>query len=82
LTSYALLGSAPFVANSENASGWTAGAGVDYVFTDTVFGRVEYRYTNLGAAGFVSVPADAADAGNRTAISDVRVGIGYKFGGG
>lgn len=67
--------------NSGNAYGWTAGAGVDYAITDGVFGRVEYRYTNLGTAGFVSVPTDSADAGNRAAISNVRVGIAYKFGG-
>ena len=30
--------------------GWTAGAGADVMFTDTVFGRVEYRYTDFGSA--------------------------------
>ena len=36
-----------------NSTGWTAGAGVDYAFTDSVFGRIEYRYTNLATSGFV-----------------------------
>jgi outer membrane immunogenic protein len=54
-TSYALTGAAPFVTNGGNSTGWTAGAGVEYAFTDSVFGRIEYRYTNLRTAGFVKV---------------------------
>ena len=81
-TSYALLGSAPFVTNGSNPNGWTVGAGVDYAFTNNVFGRIEYPYTNLGTLGFVNVPTNSADAGNKQPISDVRVGMAYKFGGG
>ena len=81
-TSYALLGSAPFVANGGNSNGWTVGAGADYAFTNNVFGRIEYRYTNLGISSLVNVATNSADAGNKAPISDFRVGIGYKFGGG
>ena len=81
-TSYALTGAAPFVSNGGNSAGWTVGAGVDYAFTDSVFGRIEYRYTNLGTSGFVSVATNSADADNRVPISDLRAGIAYKFGGG
>ncbi len=77
---YALLGSAPFAANSGNFSGWTAGAGLDYALTDNVFGRLEYRYTELKIAGLVNVAANVADAANNVPISDVRVGLAYKFG--
>ena len=80
--SYALLGSAPFVSNGGSSNGWTAGVGVDYAFTDHVFGRIEYRYTNLGIPSFVNVAANSADAGNRVPISDMRGGIAYKFGAG
>ena len=80
--SYALLGSGPFVTNSGQANGWTVGAGVDYAFTERVFGRIEYRFTDLSRSGFVSVAADAAEAGGRIPTGDVRVGIAYKFGGG
>jgi outer membrane immunogenic protein len=76
---YALLGSAPFVANGGISSGWTAGAGLDYALTDNVFGRIEYRYTDLKTSGFVAAAADAADAANNVTLSDVRVGIAYKF---
>jgi outer membrane immunogenic protein len=80
-TSCALFGSAPFVVNGGNLSnGWTAGAGVDYAFTNDVFGRVEYRYSDLGTASFVNMLTNSGDAGNKAPISDVRVGIAYKFG--
>jgi opacity protein-like surface antigen len=77
---YALLGSAPFAANSGNFSGWTVGAGLDYALTDNVFGRLEYRYTELKTTGFVNVAANVADVANNVPISDVRVGLAYKFG--
>lgn len=79
-SSYALLGSAPFAANSGSLSGWTAGAGLDYALTDNVFGRIEYRYTELKTSGFVNVATDSADAANRVPISDLRIGFAYKFG--
>jgi opacity protein-like surface antigen/outer membrane receptor protein involved in Fe transport len=80
-TSFALTGDTPFVANGGNATGWTAGVGVEYAFVAGVFGRIEYRYTSLGNPGFISVATDSAAGGSRLPISDVRAGIAYKFGG-
>jgi outer membrane immunogenic protein len=80
-TSYALTGAAPLLTNGGSSTGWTAGAGVDYGFTENVFGRIEYRYTNLGTSGFVNVATNSADATNRVPINDLRAGIAYKFGG-
>ena len=81
-TSYALTRAAPFVTNGGHSTGWTAGAGVEYAFTDNVFGRIEYRYTDLRTTGFVNVATNAAEAGSNLPISDLRAGIAYKFGGG
>ena len=82
LTSYALVGAAPFFNRWwEGSTGWTAGLGVDYAFTDSVVGRIEYRYTSLETAGFVSTATNTAEASNRVPISDLRAGIAYKFGG-
>ena len=80
-TSYALVGAAPFVNQGGRATGWTAGVGVDYAFTDSVFGRIEYRYTSLATTGFVSIATNSAEALNRVPINDLRAGIAYKFGG-
>jgi outer membrane immunogenic protein len=56
--------------------GWTAGAGVDAMLTDNVFGRIEYRYTDFGNSTF-------ATAGGPTSIDNrdnrVTFGIGMKF---
>jgi outer membrane immunogenic protein len=80
-TSYALVGGGPFAANGGKATGWTAGGGVDYALTDSVFGRIEYRYTSLGNPGFVSAVTNSAAGPERLPISDLRAGIAYKFGG-
>jgi opacity protein-like surface antigen len=77
---FALTGAAPFVTTGGKSSGWSAGAGVDYAITDTVLGRVEYRYTNLETLGFVNSSTNSADTGTRAPISDFRVGIAYKLG--
>ena len=80
LTSYALTNAAPFFNNGGSAIGWTAGLGVDYAFTDSVFGRIEYRYTSLATVGFVSAATNSAVASDHLPISDLRAGIAYKFG--
>ena len=79
-TAYALVGAAPFFNQGGRATGWTAGVGVDYAITESVFARIEYRYTNLATAGFVSAATNSADAADRMPINDLRAGIAYKFG--
>ena len=79
LNSYALVGSAPFVNRSGSATGWTAGVGLDYAITESVFARVEYRHTNLATAGFVSADTNSAETANRVPINDLRAGIAYKI---
>jgi outer membrane immunogenic protein len=81
-TAFALTGAAPFIATGGKSNGWTVSAGIEYAITDTIFGRIEYRYTNLETSGFVRVPANSTDAGTRAPISDFRAGIAYKFRGG
>ena len=81
LTSYALTNAAPFFNNGGSAIGWTAGLGVDYAFTDSVFGRIEYRYTSLATVGFLGAATNSAVASDHLPISDLRAGIAYKFGG-
>jgi outer membrane immunogenic protein len=78
-TAFALTGAAPFVTTGGKSNGWTAGAGVEYAISDTILGRIEYRYTNLEALGFVNAPTNSADAGTQEPISDFRVGIAYKL---
>ena len=66
----------PFGSDSQGMVGWTAGGGVDVKFTESVFGRVEYRYTDFGSADFNtgSGPQSVDSKENR-----VTFGVGMKF---
>lgn len=68
-----------FGEQKETFNGYTVGVGVDYAFTNMVFGRIEYRYTDLGDKTF-----DFTGAGGGTINTDIdqhaiRVGLGVKF---
>lgn len=71
------LGSSSAAASlSDAANGWTVGAGVDYAFTNNVFGRVEYRYNDFGSAKFQDASGDlSADLKQHV----INIGVGVKF---
>ena len=82
-TSYGLTGAAPFFTNGATShAGWTAGAGIEYAFTNYLLGRVEYRYTDLGKVTYVDAPSNSSELGNKVTINDIRAGLAFKFGGG
>jgi outer membrane immunogenic protein len=58
--------------SEETFNGWTVGAGVDYAFTDMIFGRAEYRYNDFGDK---DIQGFKADLNQHT----VTVGVGVKF---
>jgi outer membrane immunogenic protein len=62
--------------DSQTAVGWTAGAGVETAFTNNVFGRVEYRYTDLGSDSY---SLDSGDVDADLTSHAVMVGVGVKF---
>nr|WP_210387952.1 outer membrane protein [Ciceribacter sp. L1K22] len=53
-------------------NGWTIGAGVDYAFTDRVFGRLEYRYND-----YLETKVDGVDVDFRQHV--INAGVGVKF---
>jgi len=56
--------------------GWTVGAGVDYAFTNNLFGRVEYRYNDFGKETYHTGPiTSTGDVSEHV----VKVGLGVKF---
>lgn len=61
---------------SDTFNGYTLGAGVDYAFTDRVFGRLEYRFNDYGDKDFdvLGVPVNA-----ELQQHQVTVGLGVKF---
>lgn len=62
--------------DKNTALGWTAGAGADVKLTEAVFGRVEYRYTDLGTDTY-----NLSGVGHDVSVKDHRVqfGVGMKF---
>ncbi len=77
------VSSAPFLTETTQRVGWTIGAGLEYAFTNSIRGRVEYRHTDLGSRSFVEFPSSGG--GNTDTIqfySDtVLIGLTYAFGG-
>ena len=81
---YATAGGAASATSIDDAAGsargsvfgWTAGAGVDAKLTESVFGRVEYRYTDFGTATLNtgSGPQTVSPQNHR-----VLLGVGMKF---
>ncbi len=66
--------------NSDGATeiGYTVGVGLDYAFTDRVFARAEYRWTDFGAENYRSV-SGLTDFSSETEYHSVRFGLGIKF---
>jgi outer membrane immunogenic protein len=65
---------------SKTFTGWTAGAGLEYAFTDNLIGRIEYRYTDFGKK---TVQEDDTNDWYTNKVNlktnDVRIGLSYKF---
>jgi outer membrane immunogenic protein len=63
------------VKDKDTSHGWTVGAGVEQAFTDSVAGRLEYRYTDYR-------DSDIFDAAGRNGDLDshsIMVGVSMKF---
>jgi outer membrane immunogenic protein len=58
--------------DDDTLHGWTIGGGLDYAFTDNVFGRVEYRYNDFGDGDVLGTDVDF----NQHVVN---VGIAVKF---
>ena len=73
--------------NSNTASGWLVGAGVEWAFANNWTVKFEYDYLGLGNQTF-TVPATATFLANDTfttsgrSVQMAKFGINYLFGGG
>jgi outer membrane immunogenic protein len=68
---------------SDTRFGWTAGAGVEYAFTNNWTAKLEYLYFDLGDTSYVLTDLNragfTADVNPETTGNLVRVGLNYKF---
>jgi outer membrane immunogenic protein len=60
------------VSDDDTLNGWTVGAGIDYAFTDAMFGRLEYRFNEYGSGSLGGAEVDFDQ-------HVINVGIGLKF---
>lgn len=60
-------------------TGWTVGGGVDYAFSNSLFGRIEYRYSDFGTVPNNYSYSDWEPYKVHIKTHDLRIGIAYKF---
>jgi outer membrane immunogenic protein len=74
---------------SRTVTGWTAGVGAEYAFTDNWSVKLEYLHADFGRQAYVATPTPALFANGASffaprivSLTDdiVRVGVNYKFG--
>lgn len=79
LTAFAGFGGGPLsmVSDSQVHSGWTAGAGAEYMFAPAWSAKIEYMYADYGDKNYFKDLARGASAG--LGIHTVKAGINYHF---
>jgi outer membrane immunogenic protein len=71
----------PFAVTGNDKSGYTLGAGFEYMFAPNWSAKAEYQYYNFGNTTFTAAsPAGLAGANFRDDEHTVKVGINYRFG--
>ena len=69
-----------FTADGARKDGWTAGAGLEYLFAPNWSAKAEYQYYNFGNTTFTSGPAAVVGSRVRDDDHSVKVGVNYRFG--
>lgn len=79
---YALLiGGVPgvFASGSNSSTGWTLGAGLEYLFAPSWSAKVEYQYYDFGSTTLVGPAPFAAGVNVDHDIHSVKLGVNYRF---
>jgi outer membrane immunogenic protein len=67
----------PFVSSSQTAPGWTAGGGVQYLWSPSDIFQIEYRRLQIENKDFVALPRFQTKAG--LAMNIINAGFLFKF---
>jgi outer membrane immunogenic protein len=70
----------PFTSTGAQQSGWTVGAGLEYMFAPSWSAKAEYQYYNFGTTTFTGGPAEIVGSRFRDDEHSVKVGVNYRFG--
>lgn len=70
---------ASFTVDPGRKDGWTAGAGLEYMFAPNWSAKVEYQYYNFGNVNFVDNQSGAPIASYRNDEHTVKAGVNYRF---
>ena len=71
----------PCCGYSANETGWTAGAGWQYAFTNNLSGRVEYRYTDFrSVVGPLPPTFPGVNMPTKSSFNAIRAGLSLSFG--
>ena len=67
--------------STDMRTGWAAGAGAEYAFTDNWTLKLEYLFVDLGEETFLNLEDDFFDADftSDVTLQTVRLGVNYKF---
>jgi outer membrane immunogenic protein len=65
--------------NSTTRSGWTVGSGLDFMVTNKLIGRIEYRYADFGTFSYTPVVFPDFTENHSITENTIYVGLAYKF---
>lgn len=68
-----------FASSGNNDTGWTLGAGLEYMIAPSWSAKVEYQYYNFGNRTFLTAPAAFAGVSNNDDIQTIKFGLNYRF---
>ena len=74
------VGASTFQATTSR-TGWTVGAGLEYMFTQNWTGRLEFDWVDLGTSRIQYSPIPTDYSNWQDSFGIVKVGVNYKFGG-
>ncbi len=69
-----------FTTNGNQQTGWTAGAGMEYMFAPNWSAKAEYQYYKFDNTTFNTAPFDVVGTRFRNDEQTVKLGVNYRFG--
>jgi outer membrane immunogenic protein len=68
-----------FTTDGNDSTGYTVGAGLEYMFAQNWSAKVEYQYYDFGNTTFRTGPADIVGVRFRDDEHTVKAGLNYRF---